>query len=84
MQPDLGVPAVYNTISRNIYIKIKRYLHFADNQRLIEGDKMSKISSLYNMLNFNLVHFGIFHKLLSVDETMVPYVYFILSLYLSS
>ena len=67
MQPDLGVPAVYNTISRN------RCLHFADNQRLTEGDKMSKISPLYNMLNCNLVQFGIFYEVLSADESMVPY-----------
>ena len=72
-QPDLGVPTVYNTIGRNRYYKIKRYLHFADNQRLTEGDKMSKISPLYNMLNCNLVQFGIFHEVLSVDESMVPY-----------
>ena len=69
----LGVPAVYNTISRTRYHEIKRYLHFADNQRLTEGDKMSKISPLYNMLNCNLVQFGIFHELLSVYESMVPY-----------
>ena len=62
MQPDLGVPAVYNTISRN------KYLHFADNQRLTEEDKMSKISPLYNMLNCNLVQFGIFLEVLNVDE----------------
>ena len=72
-QPDLGVSAVYNTLSRNRYHEIKRYLHFADNQRLTEGDKMSKISPLYNMLNCSLVQFGIFHELLSVDESMVPY-----------
>ena len=72
-QPDLGFPAVYNTLSRNRYHEIKRYLHFADNQRLTGGDKMSKISPLYNMLNCNLVQFCIFHKLLSVDESMVPY-----------
>ena len=73
MQPDLGVSAVYNTLNRNRYYKIKRYLHFADNQRLTEGDKMSKISPLFNMLNCNLVQFGIFHELLSIDESIVPY-----------
>ena len=72
-QPDLGVPAVYNTLSRNRYHEIKRYLLFAYNQRLTEGDKMSKISPLYNMLNCNLIQFGIFHEVLSVDESMVPY-----------
>ena len=64
---------MYYTISRNRYHEIKIYLHFADNQKLTERDKMSKISFLRNMLNFNLVQFGIFYKLLSVDESMVPY-----------
>ena len=71
--PDLGVLAVYNTISRNRYHGIKRYLHFSDNQRLTEGDKIIKISPLYNLLNCNLFQFGIFHEVLSVDESMVPY-----------
>ena len=61
---------MYNTIIRNRYHEIKRYLHFAYNQRLTEG---GKISLLYNMLNFNLVLFGIFCELLSIDELMVPY-----------
>ena len=34
---------------------------------------MSKISLLYDMLNCNLVQFGIFHELLSVDESKVPH-----------
>ena len=72
-QHDLGVPAVYNTISRKRYHEIKRYLNFAGNQRLTEGDKMSKISFLYNILNFNLFKFDIFYELLSVDKSMVPY-----------
>ena len=38
-QPDLGVPIVYNTMSKNKYLEIKRYIHFADNQNLCEGKK---------------------------------------------
>ena len=64
---------MYNTISRNRYHEIIRYPHFADNQRLTEGDKMSQISLLYNMLNFNLIQSDILYELLSVDESMVPY-----------
>ena len=60
-------------MSRNRYHEIKKYLHFADNQNLTEGHKMSKITPLYEMLNRNLIQFGIFNKLLSVDESMVPY-----------
>ena len=60
-------------MSRNRYHEIKKYLHFADNQNLTERDKMSKIAPLCEMLNQNLIQFGIFNKLLSVDESMVPY-----------
>ena len=34
---------------------------------------MSKIAPLYEMLNQNAIQFGVFNKLLSVDESMVPY-----------
>ena len=34
---------------------------------------MSKIASLYEMLNRNLIQFGTFDKLLNVDESMVSY-----------
>ena len=43
---DLGVPIVANTMSRNRYHEIKKYLHFADNENFTEGDKMSKIAPL--------------------------------------
>ena len=72
-QQDLGVPIVANKMSRSRYHKIKKYLYFADNQNLTEDDKMSKIEPLYEILNRNLIQFGIFNKLLSVDESMVPY-----------
>ena len=71
-QQDLGVAIVSNTLSRNRYYKIKKYLHFADNQNLTEGDKMSKTVPFYEMLNRDLIQFGIFNKLLSVDESVLP------------
>ena len=60
-------------MSRNRYHEIKKYVHFADNQNLTEGDKMSKIAPLYEMLNQSLIQFSIFNKLLNVNESMVPY-----------
>ena len=69
---NLGVPAVCNTLSRNRYFDMKKCTHFADSQNLIKGDKMSKISFLYAMLN-NLIQLCIFHELLSVDESLMPY-----------
>ena len=72
-QPDLGVSAMYNVMPRNRFTEIKRYLHLADNQNLQAGDKFSKISPIYKLLNDQLVKFGIFSVLLSIDESMVPY-----------
>ena len=72
-QQDLGVAIVSNTMSRNRYHEIKKYLHFADNQNLTEMDKMNKIVLLYEMLNPDPIQFGIFNKLLCVDESMIPY-----------
>ena len=72
-QPDLGVQAVYNSLRRNRYFDIKKHIYFADNQNLTEGDKMSKISPLYEMINNNVIQFGVFHEILIVNESMVPY-----------
>ncbi|KRY69531.1 PiggyBac transposable element-derived protein 3 [Trichinella pseudospiralis] len=68
-----GVPLVYNTMSRNCFVELKKYIHFSDNQKLTKGDKMSKVTPLHDMLNKLLAQFGVFHSLLSVDEAMVPY-----------
>ena len=72
-QPDLRVEIVAKTMSRNRYLEIKKYMHFADNLKLTPGNKMSKISPLYDMMNKNLVQFDIFHSLVSIDESIVPY-----------
>ena len=72
-QQDSSVSIVSNTISRGRYHEIKKYLHFFDNQNLTKGDKLSKIAPLYEMLNRNLIQFGIFNKLLSMDKFMIPY-----------
>lgn len=34
---------------------------------------MSKIAPVYSLLNKNLLQFGIFHELFSIDESMIPY-----------
>ena len=41
-QQDLGVTIVSNIMSRNMYHEIKKYLHFADNQNLTEGDRQNE------------------------------------------
>ena len=72
-QLDLDASAAFNTMSRNRFHKINQYTHFADNENLQPGDKMAKISPMYNKLNQQLVQYAMFHDLLSIDESMVPY-----------
>ena len=72
-QPDLVVAIVRNATSRNIFQGIKCMLHFVDNSALPEGNKVAEVEPLYDDLNVKLVQFGMFHPLLSIDESMVPY-----------
>jgi hypothetical protein len=72
-QPDLHVPLVTETMTLNRYKQIKSNLHLADNHNLEVGNKVAKVLPIYSLLNKNLQQFGIFHSLLSIDESMVPY-----------
>ena len=72
-QPDLHAEIVAKTMSRNRYFEIKKYMHFADNLKLAPGNKMSKISPLYDMMNKNFVQFDIFHSLVSIDHAWATY-----------
>ena len=60
-------------MSRDKFQKIKKYFHVADNANLEEGNKVAKVSKMYNFLNQNLCKWGVFHDKLSIDESMVPY-----------
>ena len=59
-------------MSCNRFQEIKRYFHLADNKILTES-KTAKVESIYEELLKNCQQFGIFEKLLSIDESMVPY-----------
>ncbi|KRX68178.1 PiggyBac transposable element-derived protein 3, partial [Trichinella sp. T9] len=72
-QPDMGAQCDISCMARNRFMEIKKYLHLADNQKLVKGDKMSKVTPLYKLLNSSLVKHGMFHEKLSVDESIVPY-----------
>ncbi|KRZ02308.1 PiggyBac transposable element-derived protein 3 [Trichinella zimbabwensis] len=54
-------------------MELKKYIHFADNQKLTKGNIMSNVTPLYNMLNRCFAQFGVFHTLLSEDDAMVQY-----------
>ncbi|KAB0804486.1 hypothetical protein PPYR_01456 [Photinus pyralis] len=73
LDDDLGVPIVQNYMSRNRYLAIKKCLHLADNSNLDTTDKLAKVRQLGNLLNKNFIKWGIFHKNLSIDESMVKY-----------
>ena len=60
-------------MSRDRFLKIKKYFHVADNQNLEKGNKVAEVAFLYEAMNKNLSQWGIFHKKLSIDEAMVPY-----------
>ena len=60
-------------MSRNRFQEIKKYFHCDNNQNLVPGDKMSKVTPLYEKINKNQIRFGIYLKVLSIDESMVPY-----------
>lgn len=72
-QEDLAVHFVSNVISQNRFLDIKEYLHLADNQKLVKGNKVAKVAPFYNLLNINLQQFGIWDTNLSIAAIMVPY-----------
>lgn len=71
--PDLGVSVVSESMSLKRFLQIKRFMHLADNTALQQGNKVAKVSPLYDKINENLLQFGVFHNKLSIDESMVPY-----------
>ena len=73
-QLDLGLPIVSEALSSKRFLQIKSMFHLVDNITL-EGNsnKMAKVTLLYDHLNSSFIKGGIFQKLLSVDESMVPY-----------
>ena len=69
---DFSVPIFRETMPRERFKLIKRYLHLVDNEQLQMG-KMSKVDPFYDALVKNFQQFGIFHNHLSIDEEMIPY-----------
>ncbi|KRX76407.1 PiggyBac transposable element-derived protein 2 [Trichinella sp. T6] len=72
-QPDIGAQGAISCMRHNRFMKIKKYLHLVNNQKLVKGDKTSKVTPLYKLLNSSLVKHGMFHEKLSIDESIVPY-----------
>lgn len=73
MDPTFGVPIVRQTMSRNIFLRLKSNFHIANNDTLDLSDKFGKVRPLFKMLNERYMQFGVWAEHLSIDETMVPY-----------
>ena len=71
-KPSLSAPIFSRVMSRNRFQEIKQYFHLADNENLTES-KIAKVDPIYDELLKNCQQFGIFDKLLSIDESIVPY-----------
>lgn len=74
LDEDLGVACVYNAMSRDRYLEIKKYVHLADNSMIGKSkDRMYKIRPLADKLIEKFCQWGCFHKDISIDESMVKY-----------
>ena len=71
--PDAGVPIVYNSMTRERYREIKKYLHLCDNSNLDKKDKFAKLRPYLDGLKKNYIQFGVFSSCLSLDEMMIKY-----------
>ena len=69
---DLKAPLFPSIMSRSRFKTLKRYLHISDNSNLSQS-KMAKVLPFYDRLKENCLQFGVFHKFLSIDESMIPY-----------
>jgi len=69
---DLEAPIFSKIMARDRFRVIKSCLHIADNDNLAQS-KVAKVLPLLELLRTNCQQFGMFHKNLSIDESMVPY-----------
>ncbi|XP_049770962.1 piggyBac transposable element-derived protein 2-like [Schistocerca cancellata] len=71
--PDVSVPLVFNSMSRNRFREIKRFIHLNDNSKIDRNDKMYKLRVYFEMLKKKFGKFGVFHSELSIDGMMERY-----------
>ena len=69
---DMEMPIFRKTMNRDRFRRIKRYMHIADNNCLVQS-KVAKVLPLLELLRKQCLQFGIFDEFLSIDESMVPY-----------
>lgn len=69
----LGCSLIKTAMTRDRFIRVKRFLHVCDNQNIDAKDKFAKITPLNDMLNKRFMQFGVFSHHLSTDEQMIAY-----------
>jgi hypothetical protein len=71
---DCSLPFSCKMMSRDRFLTIKRFIHFANNDMInSQENRFAKVQFLFDSLNKNLVQFGIFERDLSVDEQMIRF-----------
>lgn len=66
-------PGVPNSISRNRFEQIIRFMHVCDNADLDPADKFTKVRPLWVALNQKWMQFSPNFPEVSIDESMIPY-----------
>ena len=70
---DVDAPIMYKSISRDRFMEIKKYIHFAENSTIEITDKFAKVCPLYDRSNASLQQFCLWHLDYNIDEQMIPY-----------
>ena len=72
---DIAMPIVFQTMSRSRFRDIKRYLHLANNELLVQesSDKLFKVRPLYDLVNKSVNQIPPWRRDFSIDEQMIPY-----------
>lgn len=72
-EPDFGVEIVKQSLPRNRFDTIKRFIHLADNNKLDKTDGFAKVRQFIESANHRFMQFGVFSHDVSIDEQMIPY-----------
>ena len=67
------IPIIGESMRRDRFIKIKKFLHLADNHNFNANDKFSKLRPIISSLNDLFLKFSPFVECCSVDKSMVHY-----------
>jgi len=70
---DVHNAAICNAMTRNRFEELMSFVHVADNENLIPGDKYAKVRPMFNALNKTFLASFPRQKNISIDESMVPY-----------